>query len=459
MENIGKWLRKRWHLVLLLSASLGLRVYIFLTAYPVIHTDSITYFFLHELGTVRTPGYPLFIELVLSINDLLSVSGDYLRVIVFAQLFVLGVLNSYLVYKITHTLTSRTHFSFLMGMVYNFNYVVVSFEFQVMTETLSISLLLAAILGYLQLFHSKKSSAVFAGLFAFFLWMTRPIYLLWGLCLPFVTLFVFYPRSQNRNFWKKMAPGVILFVCMNILGIGAWALRNKIQYDYFGISSLMPLQLRYYTNSLFVKYKPTDNERLNRIAEIYAEEFRKSGRSSVTVHNFYRRARDELKLTDTQISSAFLKVNLNLIKDYPFDYLKQVPDSIRRYYMQYSSYWTAKNAQKLLTTKQPIPSVYRFFFEFYRKLFTSLPFLIFMMIVAPIGLFLMVFRKKDVLHGWLIVWLTLHYNCLVSTLTTSAGIVNFRYRVPAEPLILLLFYAFFLYAGKGIIKIIRKNIP
>jgi hypothetical protein len=425
--------------------------------YPIIHSDSVSYFFLNELGTVRTPGYPLFIELILSVNDLFSFSGNYLTVISFGQLFILGILNSYLIYKIANFLTSNKIFALIMGIIYNFNYVVIGFEFQIMTETLSITLLLAVIMIYIQLFKTKKTSAILAGLLSAFLWLTRPIFLLWGIFLPFVTFIGFYPKSKRRKFLKKVVPGLILFLLMNIIVIGAWSLRNKIKFNYFGISSLMPYQLRYYTDSFIEKYKPTDDEQLNKIVAIYTEELEK-GRSSVTVYNSYQRIKTEMNLSDSEISKAFLKINLNLIKDYPSEYLKQVPQSIRKYYRQYSPYWTARNSIKFLDKKKAIPHVFLLFFNFYKKLFTDSFYLVLLMVIAPLGLFLMVYKKKKIFHGCLIIFSTIHYNCFVCTLSTSAGIVNFRYRVPVEPLILIIFYLSLYFAGKNAIDFFRTRV-
>ncbi len=456
MKNFFLWIGKSWHLALLLAIALGLRVYIFTVMYPVIHTDSVSYFFLNELGSVRTPGYPLFIEFILSVNDLFSFSGNYLKVISFGQLFILGMLNTYLVYRIANLISSNKIFSLIMGIIYNFNYVVIGFEFQIMTETLSITLLLSAVVLYIQLFRTKKSRAILAGLLSAFLLLTRPIFLLWGILLPFVTLIGFYPQSKKRNFLKKVVPGLLVFLLINVIAIGGWSLRNKMKYDYFGISSLMPFQLRYYTDSFFEKYNPTDDEQLNKIAAIYAEELEK-GRSSVTVYNAYQRIREEMQLSGIEISKAFMKINLNLIKDYPLEYLKQVPGSISKYYKQYSPYWTARNSGKFLNKKKAIPHVFQLFFNFYKTLFTDSFYLVILLIIAPIGLFLMVHKKKKIFHGCLVLFFTIHYNCFICTLSTTAGIVNFRYRVAVEPLILIIFYLGLFFAGKYALDFLKKS--
>ncbi|NOR14933.1 MAG: hypothetical protein GQ544_04450, partial [Candidatus Aminicenantes bacterium] len=171
-------LSRSWPLLLLLLLALGIRFYIFTVMHPIVHTDSVTFLFLSELDMVRTPGYPGFIEAVLSLNDLFSASSDYLRSIVFVQLFVLGLLNVGFIYDISRFLTLSRGFAFVMGALYNFNFFVVGFEIQVMTETLAVTLLLGVVALYLRLFQGKRLWAALAGILMVLLIYTRATYLL-----------------------------------------------------------------------------------------------------------------------------------------------------------------------------------------------------------------------------------------------------------------------------------------
>jgi hypothetical protein len=441
----------------LILIAVAVRVFVFWLMHPGIHTDSVTFFFLNELDMVRTPGYPIFIELLLSINDLIPITTDYIKLICFGQLFFLGVLNSLLLYRIAFLLTRKRIFSLLMGIFYNFNYFIIGFEFQLLTETLSITLLFTVIVLYLQFFKGKKSVALFAGILMVLLIYTKPTFLLLGMALPILTMVGFLPVAKKKRFLRKVIPLWILFIAVNIIGAGGWAVRNKIKFDYFGISSLMPYQLRYYTNPLFKKYKPSGNEKADRVAEIYAEEFEKRKHSSAAIYNFSLRLKKELGLTDAEIASLFGKVNLKLIRDYPGDYLKRVPASVLSYYRQYSPYWTGGNAQRFLHNRAIIPGLFRSFFLFYKQLFTNLYFLAVLMIAAPLILFFLVHKNRLAFHGWFIIVAVIHYNCFVSTLTTIAGINNLRYRAPVEPLILLVFYAAIFYSGKRIWRIFKPK--
>jgi hypothetical protein len=457
MKKACKLLRDSYHVVLLLALSFGVRVYMFGHMHPVIHTDSITFLFLREVDIVRTPGYPFFIELILSLNDILSLSTDYFQVICFGQMFILGVLNAYLIYRLAGLLTSSRTFALIAGILYNFNFFVVGFELQIMTETLSITLLLALLLLSCTIVKGKINTAFLAGLVSVALILTRPTYLLLWLGLAVLGLIVYLPRAGRREFFHAFGPTTAIFLMINIFGIGAWVVRNKIKYDYTGISTLMPYQLRYYTDPLFEKYQPSGDPRLDRVAQIYAEELQKTGRSSVSIYNFHARLRDEMGLSDMEITNAFLKVNLKLIKDYPGDYLGQLPDSILSYYMQYSSQWAGGNTRIFINKGDVIQVAFRLIFQFYRALFLNPYFLVCLMIIAPVTVLIFVLRRKERLLTWLILQGAIHYTCAISVISTKAGINNLRYRQPVEPLILLLLYASLFYLGKTLHALLKQR--
>lgn len=442
---------KSWHIIFLLGTAIGIRIYIFLKMSPGLHNDSITYFFLGEIDTIRTPGYPFFVECILSLNDLFSISSNYFVVLCFAQLFICGVLNCYLIYKISKYLTKSGIFALMMGIIYNFNYFVVGFEFQILSETLSITLLLALIFFYLQVFEKKKNLGVVAGFFLVFLLLARPIFILLGIFLPLVTLIGFFPQTKGKEFFKKFGRSLAIFLLISIAGVLSWSLRNKLKFDYFGISNLMPYQLRYYTNSFFDDYKESGNEKLDRLAAIYAQELKNARNKIRAVDGLLRRGKKEMMLSEAEISSIFLKINLRLIKNNIGKYLAQVPSSISAYYKNYALYWTAGSIRKFINRKRIIPKINRFFFRFYKNLFTNSIHLYILLVIMPILLLIMVRKDKKIFHGWLILVALINYNFIISVLSTNAGVNNLRYRIAVEPLILLVFYATIFYASKRIL--------
>jgi hypothetical protein len=445
MKKLLSFVERSWPFLVFLVFTIGIRIFSYSIMQPVVHTDTISYLFIQELDSVRTPGYPLFLEIFFSLNDLFFLTVDYFDLICFAQIFFLGFLNSLLIYKITEALTANRIFSMLMGIIYNFNFFVVSFEYQILTESLSITLILAGILFYISIHKAKKSSAVLAGIIFVLLIYTRPGFLLLGFALPVLTFLGFMPRSKEKKFWKDLGPFLVIFLLINILGIGAWSMRNQIKYDYFGMSSLMPFNLRWYTNTLIHKYRPRGDEKLNKIAAVYAEEYEKTASSSVTFYNFQKRVSEEMGLTETEISKALLKINIHLIMDYPGEYFEQVPGSMVNYYQQYSPLWAGGNTKKFILSKNLFSKIFKFFFFIYQKLFTSTLFLIILVAAAPIIVLMLTFKNKPVFHGWVIIETFILYNCIVSVFSTNAGVNNLRYRAPVEPLILLVLYAAIFY--------------
>lgn len=455
-EKPGSRFLGSWRVWLLLAVSIGIRIYIFAVMHPVVHTDSVTFFFLDELDMVRTPGYPLFLEALLSVNDWLGVSVDYLGVMVFGQIFVLGVLNAWLIYRIASSLTGSRGFALAAGLLYNLNYFVVGFEFSLLTETLSITLLLAVLALYLKLFSGRFGFALAAGGLSVLLVYTRATFMLLAVGLPVLTWLALGLRRDRRAWFRRYAPLLAVFLAVSMAGVFGWSLRNKLKFDYFGISSLMPYQLRYYTNPLFEKYRPTGNACVDAAARVYAEEFARTGPSSATVYNFVTRLNREQGMSDAQVATCFLKAQLRLLRDFPGEYIKKVPESFASYYRAYSPYWTAGNARKFLERGGIMPWLFRGVFGIHRELFFRPPLLLLLLLGAPAVVLIAAARDKHRLHGWLVLLAVIHYNGFVSILTTNAGINNLRYRQPVEPLILLFLYAALFFAGRALARRFKR---
>ncbi|KPJ69593.1 hypothetical protein AMJ44_03280 [candidate division WOR-1 bacterium DG_54_3] len=452
LKKATQLLWKNWVIIVLLGFSLLIRIYIFKNIRPGFHTDSITYLILSDLETVRTPGYPLFIEAIQFINDLFSMTTDYLGLIVLVQMFLLGTLNCFLIYKLAKIITGNNSFSFVVGLLYNFDYLVMGFEFSILTETLSITLILITLLLYLEIFKGKKYAPYAAGLSSVFLLLTRPTFLTLFIGLLLITAIVYFRKIIKEGFFKHFRKAILIFLLINIAGIASWSLRNKIKFDYFGISSLLPYQLRHYTNNFFHKYKKDDHELMNTMAAIYLEE-------NLNAAIFEARLMNEMNLTGPEISKLFLKMNLKLIKDNPGDYIKQIPDAISKYYGVYSYWWTVPHQKKLLNKRKPVSRILRYFFNIYQFLFTNSIAQIILLVIMPIILLFLVRKNKSAFHLVCLCEFVINYNFLVSVLSCSAD--NLRYRVPVEPLIVLIslpsFFLLVKNAPKSIKKILHKK--
>jgi hypothetical protein len=66
-------------------------------------------------------------------------------------------------------------------------------------------------------------------------------------------------------------------------------------------------------------------------------------------------------------------------------------------------------------------------------------------------------KKKDVFHLACLLEGTIQYNFLVSIFFTPGGINNLRYRLPVEPLIVLVFCAGLFFFGRSIVGMFIKR--
>lgn len=438
-NQVGKkapYSRSRLPLLILLAVALGIRVWIFQRISPRINTDSITYLVLKDVDTVRTPGYPLFIEAVQFFNDLFSITSDHLRLIIFVQMFVLGLLNTWLIYKLAKLLTGSQAFSVLIGLIFNLDYFVTGSELLILTETLAMTLLWLTLFFYSRIFEGKRFAPYLAGFFSVWLLLTRPTYIAFFAALLGFTFIVHLRPVFKEGFLGIYFKPLLIFCLISIAGIGAWSLRNKIKYDYFGISTLLPYQLSYYTESFYDKYKMGDDRELDRYARILIEE-------KGQMHGFDRRLR-EMKIPDPKIASILMKLNLKLIKDNPRDYLRIIPKAASDYF-SYSWYWTTPHNKDILAKNPPLARFYRFFQRVYSAVFTNLWSLLALIVVCPFIVLVAVRNKTRGFHLFCLLEGAVLYNFLISVPLTNAGVNNMRFRVPVEPLMLMIgFGALFL---------------
>ncbi|MBN1274091.1 MAG: glycosyltransferase family 39 protein [Candidatus Aminicenantes bacterium] len=442
------FLKKNGLLLILLIFSVALRLFIFPRIRPNFHTDTVTYLILSDLETVRTPGYPFFIECVQFFNDLFSITSDYLRLLAFVQVFVLGLLNCFLLYELTRKWLKSNLLALAAGLVYNLDYQVLSFEFILLTETLSVTLLLAVLFFYTRIFEGKRGAAIWAGIFSAFLLLTRPTFILLFIGFILITTIIHFRSFFKGDFIQRFGKALVVFILINIFAIGGWSLRNKIQHDYFGFSILFPYNLRYYTNRFFHLYEKGENKLLNQMAEIYLEENLHPGR-------FSKRAMQELHLTELEVSKLYLKMQLKVIIDNPNEYLKQIPEAINNYYGIYSFWWSIPNHQPLLFSDEPPSRFMRFFYNIFKALFTNrIPALI-LLAVLPLLLLILTAKKRRELHTAFLLVAVTNYNFVVSVLSANAPME--RYRVPVEPLIFMAGLASLYLIFKKIVHITTKK--
>jgi hypothetical protein len=447
--SLSPFLRRRWPLLLLLAASLIMRILLFQSVIPRVHTDSVTYFELSNLDPVRTPGYPLFLEIIQFFNDLFTITPHYLRFIVFVQVFFLGLINTYLVYALAKFLTRSEIFSLAMGVIFNLDFYVLGFDFLLLTETLSLTFLGLTLIFYMKIFEPNKRAPYWAGFFAVCLLLTRPSFAGLFVILIGLSWLVHARPPGGHGFIRKFGPAMAVFLLFNLAGIGGWSVRNMIRHGYFGISTILPYQLGYFTQHFYRKYKTGHDAEMDRYAAILAEE---KGQP----FEFRRRLAEDMNMKEAQISKVFLRLNLKMIKDNFADYLRLIPRAASSYY-RYNWDWTAPQNKRIFRRNPLTARLFRFFFRIYAGIFKNAFALVTLVLLIPAGLLITTRKKKPLFHQLCLVEGTIHYNFLICVLLTPGGINNMRYRAPVEPLILLVFYAALFLFSRFLFRAARKK--
>lgn len=448
-EKAFAFLRLHSGLILLLTVSLLVRVLIYRSVNVRITTDSVTYLVLHELHPVRTPGYPLFMNIIFFVNDLFSLTPNALRLVIFVQLFLLGMVNTYLIYRFSRILTKSARWSLALGLIYNLDYFVIGFEFILLTETLALTLLVLTLLFYWKIFEARPSAPFLAGLFSVGLILTRPTFAGLFICLLVLTLLIHRRQVVRGPFLGRFARPLAIFLMINLVGLGAWSLRNKVKYNFFGLSTILPYQLGYYTQPFCQKYKMGSDEELDKYAGILIQE-------KGSPYNFGQRVAEEFKLQPAQISRILLKLNLKLITENFGDYLRLVPKAASDYYA-YSWFWTRQHDRRILARASLLGRVFRTFRPIFSFPFNRPAALLFFVLILPI-VFLITRRKDD--DTFHLTWLlegTIHYSFIISVLLTNDGVNNQRFRAPVEPFILLVFFSALFLLGSDLARKLRQN--
>jgi hypothetical protein len=440
-RRLQNFLSRHLSLLGFLAVSLALRILIFLYITPRIHTDSVTYLILSDLKTVRTPGYPFFIEIVQFFNDLFSLTPRSIWLIVFFQLFLLGPVNCYIIYTLSRLATRSRGFAWAMGVLYHLNFFVIGFEFIILTETLTFTLLGLTILFFSRIFQGSRSAAVPAGIFSVWLLLTRPTFLAFFLVLSSLGSVIYFRAVFKAGGIKGSLRSLLVFILINLAGIGAWSWRNQVRYDYFGISSLLPFQLSYYTRGFCDQYEMGSDQRLDRFAAILIQE---KGQP----FNFAERL-EALGVPPAEVSRILLRINLRLIKDHFGDYLRLVPGAAADYFAC-SWAWTEGRAEGLFMASPALARVWTLFLKGSGEIFGHPLGWLVAVLIIPAALIVMRRKTKDVLLLLCLLEGAVIYNTLISILLTNADINNMRFRAPVEPFIWLLAGAALFAAAKSL---------
>jgi hypothetical protein len=222
--------RQPWLVFLLaLFARLGVWWYSLPVLPSAITPDSIGYRQLAEALTnghfpslIRTPGYPLFLSLIGGFTE----SG--LNTIFFAQ-SVLDAVTALLLTKIAWHYWGQWRAALLGGLWWVFNPVAINATTFVMTETLFMFLVVAAL--FLALCRQSWSSVVLQGACWAAATLTRPA----GILLPLIVLVFLLLKTKNGfEARRKLATALVIYwVC-----VGGWSYFNYSRAGVFKLATI-----------------------------------------------------------------------------------------------------------------------------------------------------------------------------------------------------------------------------
>lgn len=218
---------------------------------------------------VRTPGYPLFLvaaaelsrvrlkEAEMPIRDweaTNAVGREFLRTVIILQQLV-GALIPVLIYLLAFTLVRSGGISLLCALVYLYDVPTVCYEFVVLSETLSIFLLLLSMLVLVRLStrHSPWGAAA-CGLLVGAAAMMKPTILVGA---PAGAIFV---ALVSRGTAAKRVMVVMSFVVAASLAPSVWIVANGVHFGHFFLSKNLTVTLQNYSAEHFVAMELDDPE-------------------------------------------------------------------------------------------------------------------------------------------------------------------------------------------------------
>jgi 4-amino-4-deoxy-L-arabinose transferase-like glycosyltransferase len=171
------------------------------------------------LSSYQGPGYTVFVALVVLLF------GQSEEGVVGSQIL-LSAATACLVYAIARETSrnSNTHIpAAAAGLAAALNFGLVSFSVQIMSETLAVFLLVISVFFCLRLANrSNKCDLFLAALFLGLATLTRVAYY-WYIVMLVLVLLVY------RVTWRR----VVAFICLYLVILAPWAIRNKIQFGEF----------------------------------------------------------------------------------------------------------------------------------------------------------------------------------------------------------------------------------
>jgi hypothetical protein len=323
-DSSQQWTSRR--VTVLVAASLGLiclllRVILWRFYSPMVWGDTGTYeVFAQQIQSLnltgylgmRTPGYPL----------LLLLAGREHHAVWIVQ-SLCGVSISLMLFALTWTQTHSRRWSFLIGLSSSLSLNLLFFEANILTESLSLFLVILSLLLLQRAFHRSHRGLYLAavggllGLAA----LTRPQL---SLLAPLYVVYCFYEWAQARLPWATRWRRVAGFTAPFALLVLGWCLFNQVTVNYFGLTTLTGYYLTDQSGA-FIEYAPDQYATIRDIYLAYRpKEIARAGTYAGTIHYVANDMLAATGLSYSALSQELTRMSLELFVAHPVLYLRGV---------------------------------------------------------------------------------------------------------------------------------------
>ncbi len=302
------------------SGAVGLRILAFLAEKPLYLSDSLGYiafgkdllrFDLAGDTGQRTPVYPLFMALF----------GYQDRWIVLAQML-LGLVVTALLFFTALNLTRRAPLAFLAGIAYGWSPNQVAAENTLLTEALSVFLMVAAVALYAKAAQERRAGPwpwLALGSVAALGALARPLLLV----LPVILVLAVWAGGHGRR-------AVALVALAGLGPILAWSLFNYARLGYFGVSTITGGSLTNHTGA----YIEDASDRYDVIKRIYiADRDSHLGRNINVIWRTWPEMSKETGEAFPQLSQTLTRMSVELIATHPARYALGVARNLYRFWL------------------------------------------------------------------------------------------------------------------------------
>ncbi len=199
----------------------------------------------HFFDPTRTPGYPVFLWMVMklfgphsTITSVNYVSQDYSSVVIAqAILMIAAIFESYF---LTYRLTLHRWAGALVGVALGLNVYLLDWEREILTETLSLWIIVTVFVLFERALRTDHAAWTIGALtLAGIAILVRPFFIYVPALLVVVLLYRALRRHTFRMAWKPLLIGSVLAYGIMLSAM----VGNAVTYNYFGLSDIGTVNL------------------------------------------------------------------------------------------------------------------------------------------------------------------------------------------------------------------------